>query len=145
MAFFNLKIFVFEYMYKVWHILDSLQNFTFALFSTCSSLLFFVLTTKYFCHWGCHSQIVLWRIPRCSRLLTTKAPKADGESYGASGEGSLLGLLQALASMWSFFGGRFFEGDIGSLWYELRAKNVDRKALNAHLFLCFGRAEIVMA
>jgi hypothetical protein len=78
-------------------------------------------------------------------LLTTKALGADGESYGASGERSLLNLLQTLASMWSFFEGRFFEGDIGSLWYELRAENVDRKTLNAHLFLCFGWVEIVMA
>jgi hypothetical protein len=142
MAFSNLKSFFWN---KVWHISDSLQDLTFPLFSTCSSLLFFVVATKDFCRWGCHNQIILWKIPWCLGPLTTKAPGVNGESYGASEEGSLLGLLQAFASMSSFFGGIFLEGDIGSLWYEFGARNVDKIALNVHLFLCFDQAKIIMA
>jgi hypothetical protein len=45
--------------------------------------------------------------------------------------------------MWSFFGCRFLEGDISSLWYELGAKNANKKTPNVHLFLQFGLAEVV--
>ncbi len=69
----------------------------------------------------------------------------NGESYGASEEGSLLSLLQALASMWFFLGGIFLEGYISSLWYECGAGNVDKIALNVRLFLCFGQTKIIMA
>jgi hypothetical protein len=73
------------------------------------------------------------------------APRANGESYGTSEEGSLLNLLQALATMWSFSWCKFLEGDIGSLWYELGVEDVDKKTLDACLLLRFDSAEVVMA
>ncbi len=130
-------------MYKIWHISNSPQDFVFSLFSTCSSLFFFVLITRDFCNWGHHNQIALWRIPWHSKPLTTKALGAGGKSYGACEEGTLLGLLQALANMWSFFRCRFLEGDTSSLWYEFGAKNVDKKAPDARLFLCFDWTKVV--
>jgi len=139
------SIFFKKYMYKVWHILDSLQNFSFLMFSIGSSLFFIVLIMKNFYSWGHHSQIVSWKIPRRSGLLTTKAPRTDGENYGASEEGSLFKILQTLANMWSFSRYRFLEGNIDSLWYEFKVKDVDRKALDVRLFLCLGQAEVVMA
>jgi hypothetical protein len=42
-------------------------------------------------------------------------------------------------------GCKFFEGDTSSLWYELRARDVDRKALDDHPLLCLDRAKDVMA
>jgi hypothetical protein len=133
-------------MYKVWHILDSPQDFVFSLFSTCSSLFFFkFLQREIFYNLGRHCQIVLWRIPWHSRSFTVEALGANGESYGASDEGSLFSLLQALASRSSFSRCRFLEGDTSSLWYELRTRDVDRKALDVCLFLCFDRAKDVMA
>jgi len=131
-------------MYKVWHILDSFQDFSFLLFSTCSSLFFFVLAVKDFYNWGHYSQIVLWKIPTCSGPLTIKALGVDGNNYGAYEKRSLFNLLQALANMWSFFGCRFHEGDTCSLWYELGAEDANTKAPNACLFLRFGRAKVVM-
>ncbi len=38
-----------------------------------------------------------------------------------------------------------FEGNISSLGYEFKMKDVDKKAPNAHLFLCLSWAEVVMA
>ncbi len=69
----------------------------------------------------------------------------NGENYGAGEEQSLLGVLQALANMWSFSGCRFFEGDASSLWYEFSAKDVDRKSLDDCLFLHLNRTKVVMA
>ncbi len=40
-----------EYMYKVWQISNSPQDFPFLLFSTCSSLLFFIFAMRNFCNW----------------------------------------------------------------------------------------------
>ncbi len=70
--------------------------------------------------------------------------QADGKSYGSSEERSLFGLLQTLVNMWSFSRCRFLEEDTSSLWYELGVRDVDRKAPNVHLFLCFDRAKVVM-
>jgi hypothetical protein len=69
----------------------------------------------------------------------------NGENYGASEEWSLLRLLQALASMWSFYGSRFSKGDTSSLWYEFRVRDVDRKALDDCLFLHLNWTKVVMA
>jgi hypothetical protein len=69
----------------------------------------------------------------------------DGKSYGVGEEGSLLGLLQTLASMWSFSGCRFLKENTSSLWYEFEAEDIDRKAPNLHLHLCLNRVEVVMA
>jgi len=80
-----------------------LKNFVWPLYSTCSCLFFFVLATNDFCNWGCHGQVVLWRIPRHLRLLTIEALGANGKNHGVGEEGSLLGLLQTLTNMWSFF------------------------------------------
>ncbi len=41
--------------------------------------------------------------------------------------------------MWSIPRSRCFKGNIGSSWYELKARNDDWKALDAYLFLCFGQ------
>jgi hypothetical protein len=130
-------------MYKVWHVSISLQDFSFTMFSTYSSLFFFVLATRDFCNWECHNQIALWRIPWHSRPFTTEALGADGESYGVGEEGTLFGLLQTLVSMWSFSGCRFLEGDTSSLWCELKAGDVDKKIPNACLLLHLGEAKVV--
>jgi hypothetical protein len=98
-----------------------------------------------FCNSRHHSQIVSWKITQHSGLLTTEALGMDGGNYGASEEGSLFKFLQTLANMWSFFRCRFFEGDIGSLWYEFGVNDVDSKALDVRLFLHFGQVEVVMA
>jgi hypothetical protein len=77
--------------------------------------------------------------------ITIEAPKADGESYGASEERSLLNLSKTYTSMWSFFGCKFLKGNIGSLWYELEARIVNKKALDVHLLLCLNWVEVFMA
>jgi hypothetical protein len=48
----------FEYMYKVSHILNFFQNFSFLMFSIGSSLFFFGFIVRNFCRWGHHNQIV---------------------------------------------------------------------------------------
>ncbi len=53
--------------------------------------------------------------------------------------------LQAFASMWSFFGCKFFKRDIGSLWHEFGARNAERKALDTHVFLRLHEAKVVLA
>jgi hypothetical protein len=47
--------------------------------------------------------------------------------------------------MWSFFGSKFLEGDIGSLWYEFKVGGANKKTLDVCLFLCLGWVEVVLA
>ncbi len=63
--------------------------------------------------------------------FTAKAPRTNGERYGIGEEGRLFGLLQALASMWSFSRCRFLEGDTSSLWYELGTWDANKKTLDS--------------
>ncbi len=78
--------------------------------------------------------------------ITIESPRADGESYGVGEERSLLlDLLQTPASMWSFSGCRFFEGDKDLLWYELKTGDANKKTPNVRLLLHFGWAKVVMA
>jgi hypothetical protein len=58
---------------------------------------------------------------------------------------TILDLLQALASMWSFFGCIFFKGDTSSIWYELEARNVNKKTLDVRLLLRLGQTKVVLA
>jgi hypothetical protein len=98
-----------------------------------------------FWNWGCCDQIILWRIPIHLRQIAIEARGVDGESYGVGEEGSLFGLLQALTSMWSFFGCNFFEGDTSSLWYEFEVRDANRIALDVCLPMRLNWAKGVMA
>jgi len=74
-----------------------------------------------------------------NREVHCQASRVYGKGYVANVQRSSPYISQTSPCLWCHTRFGFFEGDPSSLWYELEARNVHKKATNVCLFLymCF--------